>query len=399
MNRPLTSTLRRARIGEPAILSYGFRPFFFFASVYAAAAVGLWLLMLEGALPPPEGLAPRDWHVHEMLFGYVPAVLTGFLLTAIPNWTGRLPIRGWPLLGLIGLWAAGRAAVALAGSIGWLAAAAIDGAFLLAVVAAAAREIVAGRNLKNLVVVAVVSLLAAANLGFHLEAHLAGTAETSVRAGIATVVLLIALIGGRIIPSFTLNWLTRRGARHAPAPFGAFDRIAIAAAAAALVAWVALVDGRIVAAALMGAGLLHAARLARWQGHRTAQEPLLLVLHQAYAFIPLGFVLMGLAAAGWIPPSAGIHAWTGGAIGTMTLAVMSRASLGHTGRALTASTATQLVYGLVIVAALARIGAALAPDWYDPLIMLAGFGWCAAFLLFAIIYAPILWAPRRMAKA
>jgi len=220
----------------PALFSYGFRPFFLVGALYSGVAVLMWLPMLYGEIALSTAFAPRDWHVHEMLYGYVPAVLTGFLLTAIPNWTGRLPIQGMPLAGLFTVWLAGRVAVTVSAGIGWAAAAAIDGAFLLLVAAAAGREIMAGRNWRNLPVVALLTALAAGNIAFHLEAHLAGVADYAARFGIAVAVMLISLVGGRLIPSFTHNWLVRENPGRLPAPFGRFDVVVVAASGLALAA-------------------------------------------------------------------------------------------------------------------------------------------------------------------
>ena len=211
----------------PALLANGFRPFFLLGSIYAAVAILVWLPVFHGEVTLTSGFAPRDWHVHEMLFGYLPAVITGFLFTAIPNWTGRLPIRGMPLLVLVVVWIAGRLAVTFSAETGWLIAMLVDAGFLALVAAAAAREIIAGRNWRNLTVVILVLLLLAGNVGFHLEAHFHGEADISIRAGIAVVVLLITLIGGRIIPSFTRNWLVRENPGRLPVPFGGFDKIVL----------------------------------------------------------------------------------------------------------------------------------------------------------------------------
>ena len=227
----------------PALLSYGFRPFFLLGSIYAGLAVLIWLPVFYGELSLHSAFAPRDWHVHEMLYGYLPAVITGFLFTAIPNWTGRLPIQGKPLLVLVLVWIAGRVAVTISADVGWLTAAAIDVGFLALIVAAAAREILAGRNWRNLKVVVLVGLLLAGNVAFHLEAHFNGTADYGVRVGIAVVVLLIALIGGRIIPSFTRNWLARENPGRLPSPFGPLDVAIVATSAAVLSLWVFLQDG------------------------------------------------------------------------------------------------------------------------------------------------------------
>ncbi len=199
--------------GGPAVLSYGFRPFFLLGPIWAALEVLAWLPIFYGELSVETALSPRDWHVHELLFGYVPAVIAGFLLTAIPNWTGRLPLQGRPLVGLVAAWLAGRVAVTLSGYIGWIAAATVDATFLVLMVAAVTREIVAGKNWRNLKIVAMLAILAAANVSFHLEAHFAGIALYSTRVGISVAVMLIMVVGGRIIPSFTRNWLLRRGGR------------------------------------------------------------------------------------------------------------------------------------------------------------------------------------------
>ena len=200
------------------MLSYGFRPFFLFGACYAALAILTWLPLFYGELALATAFSPRDWHVHEMLYGYIPAVVTGFLLTAIPNWTGRLPLQGWPLLVLVIVWAAGRVAVTLSAEIGWLAAALIDSSFLLLVVAATAREIIAGRNWGNLKVLIPVTILGLGNAAFHVEAHVFGAADYGIRVGIAGILVLIMVIGGRLIPSFTRNWLARENPGSAAGP-------------------------------------------------------------------------------------------------------------------------------------------------------------------------------------
>jgi uncharacterized protein involved in response to NO len=380
----------------PALFSYGFRPFFLFGAIYAGAMIPLWLAVFAGRVSLPSAFTPRDWHVHEMLFGYVGAVIAGFLLTAVPNWTGRLPIQGRPLAMLFAAWLAGRLAVTFSDFLGWQVALAIDAAFLTLLAAAAAREIIAGRKWNNLKVVGIISLLAAANIAFHVEAHLNGLAEYSTRIGVGLVVTLVCLIGGRIVPSFTRNWLARREQGRLPEPFNRFDAVTMAAGVCAMVAWIVAPSGRVTAAALAIAGVLHVARLARWAGERTVSDRLVLILHVAYAFVPAGFFLAALAAVDLVAPSAGLHAWTSGAIGSMTIAVMTRATLGHTGQALSASIATQIVYASIVVAALTRICAALEPAHSVPLLTVAGVAWAAAFLGFALVYAPLLCRARKL---
>jgi uncharacterized protein involved in response to NO len=389
MSIPAALARRRDYTG-PAFLSYGFRPFFLGGAAWSALAVLLWLPAYFGDLALPTALAPLDWHIHELIYGYAAAVIAGFLLTAIPNWTGRLPINGMPLAALAALWLAGRAAMLFSAAIGLAAAALIDFAFLVTLAVLVLREIVAGRNWRNLRVVGVVLLLIAGNAVFHGEAILRGSADYGARLGIAAVIGLIMLVGGRIVPSFTNNWITRFNPGRRPRPFSRFDALALAVAGAALAGWVMLPANAVTAALLIAAGLFQAARLARWAGDRTVGDRLVLVLHVGFAFVPIGFVLVGLSIQwpGEVEVSAGIHAWTAGAIGLMTLAVMTRASLGHTGQKLEAGLATQGIYLCALTAALARIGAGfVAPA---VLLHLAAFAWVAAFGGFVAAYAPVL---------
>jgi uncharacterized protein involved in response to NO len=386
---------KRRLYDGPALFSMGFRPFFLAGATWAAVAVMAWLPQFFGELTFSTVLQPLDWHAHETIFGYGAAVVTGFLLTAVPNWTGRLPIQGVPLALLVLLWLSGRAAILLSGGIGWLAAALVDCAFLLTVCGVIAREIIASNNTKNLKVLMFVGLLAAANIAFHIEAHVAGSAAHGRRFGVAALIALVMLIGGRVIPSFTHTFLARQGGGRLPQTFSRFDAICLGISVPALAGWVAAPDNRLVGLALIAAGLLNFARLARWAGERTGAEALVAILHVAYLFIPVGFVLGGLSA--WtsaVPLSAGLHAWGVGAIGGMTLAIMTRASLGHTGRALRAGRGTRAIYAAVLLAVLARIAAALAPDHAFVLLHVAAFSWLAAFGGFVAAYAGALLRPR-----
>jgi uncharacterized protein involved in response to NO len=383
----------------PVLLSYGFRPFFLFGAIYAGLAILAWLPIFGGELALRTAFGPIDWHVHEMLYGYLPAIVTGFLLTAIPNWTGRLPIQGTPLLVLVIVWLAGRVAVTFSAEIGWLPAAIVDVGFLVLVIAATTHEIIAGSNWRNLRVIVMVTLLLAGNVAFHLEAHFNGNAEYGGRIGIAAVVLLLVVIGGRIIPSFTRNWLARENPGRLPTPFGRFDVAVILLSAIALVLWTALPSGKITAAALAAAGVLHIVRLARWAGDRTWRDRLVLILHVGYAFVPLGFLLAAAAAIDLVPADTGTHAWMVGAAGTMTLAVMTRASLGHTGNALRASAVTQAIYAAIVIASFARICASLEPAWNGQLLHVAAFAWAAAFFGFAASFGPLLLGAQRSKTA
>jgi len=372
------------------VLAHGFRPFFLLGAVQAALSILVWLPVFYGELRLTSAFAPRDWHVHEMLYGYLPAIVTGFLFTAIPNWTGRLPIRGLPLLALVAVWIAGRLAVTLSALGPWWAALLIDGAFLLLVALAAAREIAAGGNWRNLPVVAMVTVLWLGNVAFHIEAHLWGSADLALRVGVAVIVLLLALIGGRIIPSFTHNWLVKNNPGRLPAPFGRFDMAVVLFSAVSLLGWIFAPASALTGLGLAATGALHAVRLARWAGDRAWREWLLVILHIGYAFVALGFLINAAASFGWVLPSAGLHAWMAGAAGTMTLAVMTRATLGHTGQQLTASLATRAIYLAIIAAAISRICAVLVPGHGEVLLHVAAFAWIAAFSLYALAFGPLL---------
>ncbi len=383
----------------PAVLSYGFRPFFLLGALYAGLIVLAWLPILSGTLETFSTFAPVDWHVHETMFGYVAAVITGFLLTAIPNWTGRLPVQGAPLLVLVLLWLAGRFAVFFSAEIGWVAAAVIDCAFLGAVAASAAKEIVAGRNWRNLMVVVPVTVFLLSNVLFHVEAGLLGGSDYARRLAIAAAVVLIVIIGGRIIPSFTRNWMVRENPGRLPIPFNGFDRIVLVVSVLALLGWTFFPEGLVSGTLLCVAGLLNLARLTRWAGDRAGRDRLVLVLHVAYLFVPAGLLLAGLAALDLanVPAVAALHAFGVGVIGTMTLAVMTRATLGHTGRDLKADVATQLIYAAVVLAALTRIVAAFMPDQIGLLHLSAGL-WTLAFLGFCLRYGGLLLRPKLKPK-
>lgn len=380
--------------GGAPLLSYGFRPFFLGAGVTAPLALLVWLGVVAHGLVPPTAFAPAAWHAHEMLFGFAMAAVAGFLLTAVPNWTGRMPLNGWPLAALAGLWLAGRLAVAFGDRLGAAAAAALDLAFPLVLLTVILREVATGRNWRNLPVCAALAALLLANLLMHLEPlDIAASAALGHRLGIATLALLVSLIGGRIVPSFTTNWLKRQGAPSLPAPFGTLDKAALALTVLAMLAWVASPHWPPVGALLLAAGAAQAARLARWRGHRTLAEPLLWVLHLGYGWLALGVALLGVdALAGSF--GAHLHALTVGCFGTMILAVMTRATLGHTGRALTAGPSTTASYVLVTVAAVLRVAAHATPGAYLTLVALSGLAWIAAFAIFLIVYGPMLVRPR-----
>jgi uncharacterized protein involved in response to NO len=377
----------------PAVLSAGFRPFFLLSALWACLAIPLWLAAYSGATPLPAALPPPVWHAHEMVFGFATATVAGFLLTAIPNWTGRMPLQGWPLAMLVLLWLVGRAAVFLSTVIGTSAAAALDLAFPTVFLGVIAREIIAGRNWRNLPMLAVLALLLAGNALVHVESIAAAdTAALGNRLGIATLLMLISLVGGRIIPSFTRNWLAKH--RHdvrPPVAFAMFDRVVLGLTAVALASWVVVPDAAVTPWICLLAGVSQGMRLSRWRGLATLREPLVWILHLGYAWLGFGLCLLGIdALVPYVPQTTALHALTVGAVGTMTLAVMTRATLGHTGRPLSAGVGTTTIYALVTLAALCRLLAPLAGAQYILVLSLAGAAWSGAFGLFALLYVRAL---------
>ena len=389
--------LRRARLAaSPAILRGGFRPFFFLGASWAVIALALWMLAYSGNLVLPSALEPLIWHRHEMLFGFVGAVIAGFLLTAIPNWTGRLPIAGWPLAGLVGLWAAARLSLLFSAWTGIMAAAIIDVGFYFVLAGLAAREVTLANN-RNLPPVALVFLMGVANAADYAgAAKLLPDADVGIRAAISIVVMLISLIGGRIIPSFTRNWMTKQGITlRLPTQPTRFDLAVLVTTGLGLLAWITAPNAVATGGLLIAAGFAQALRLSRWGGLRSVPDPLVLILHIGYVWVPVGLLLLGASILGTtVPRSAAIHALTAGAMATMIVAVMTRVILGHTGRALTASPLTVLIYGLITLGAVLRVAASLGMLDYTIGMEVAAGAWAGAFGLFLAIYSPILFRPR-----
>jgi uncharacterized protein involved in response to NO len=388
----ITAVERALRLRQPAVLSYAFRPMFLAAGSWAILSLVLWLCVFLGWMQLPTRFDPLAWHIHEMLFGLVMAAVAGFLLTAIPNWTSRLPVRGNPLALLTGLWLLGRIACLISMDLpAWLAVVA-DLSFPVALLAVAAREIIAGRNWRNLPMTAPLAVFIAADLLMHLESlGVAVPSGLGWRLGLAAPIVLISIIGGRIIPSFTRNWLSKRDITRLPALHGAVDSAALGALHGGLILWAVFPDLRLAGLLLVIAAALNAWRLARWAGDATRAEPLLFILHVGYGWVVVGAALLGLSILRTgVPVASAIHALTAGAIAVMILAVMPRVTLGHTGRGLTANRTTVAMFVLINVAAISRVCA----SWYtDDLMILLGLSaTCriAAFGLFEIVYGPML---------
>ncbi|UNK79472.1 NnrS family protein [Sphingopyxis granuli] len=385
----------RSGAGSPLWLRGAYRLFFGAGALWAVIVVTLWVGALGGRWVLPTAMEPLAWHQHEMLFGYLSAIIAGFLSAAIPNWTGRPTVTGWRVAAVVGLWLAARLAILFSATVPPLVGVALDVGFLAVLLAYATREIVASGN-RNKPILLILLLFAAASALDHAGAMgMLADPALGMRTGFALILLLISIIGGRITPAFTRNWLMRQGrTERLPTMANRFDTAVIGATALALALWTTRPDSIVSAALLLVAGALQAARLSRWAGLKARDDALVFVLHLSYAWLPLGLVLLGCAIIHpFIPVSSAIHALGAGAMAAMTLAVMTRATRGHTGRPLEADRLTVGIYILVHLGALLRVAAPLLPIDYMLAIRIAGGLWSAAFLLFVLAYVPMAVRP------
>ncbi|NGZ10635.1 MAG: NnrS family protein [Nitrospira sp. LK70] len=380
----------------PAWLSYGFRPFFLGAALFAGLTVLFWIALFAGHVHVEFLYGPREWHVHEMLFGFIPALIAGFLLTAMPNWTDRLPLRGAPLLAMFLLWLAGRLLLVFPWT-GGPAAAAIDGAFLVLLAAYVWREIIAAGCWDRSPIGMLVSFYACANILFHISALPGAPTDFPERFALSVMTLLLTIIGGRLTPTFTREFLVARNMAKLPEVFTPMDAATILLVLVAAIAWIAQPESAWTGTMLLVGGVATVVRLLRWGGWRTWGEPLVLILHIGYGWVGLFLIALGgtILGIGFSTANA-VHLLTTGAMGAMTLAVMTRASLGHTGRQRHADRLTVAIYILVNVGALLRI---FTPNLETPTILthallsLSALSWSGAYLLFAFHYGPYLVRP------
>ncbi|OQW35222.1 MAG: hypothetical protein A4E19_16755 [Nitrospira sp. SG-bin1] len=384
------------RYTGPAFLSYGFRPFFLGAALFAGLTILLWIALYAGRAQANFLYSPRDWHVHEMLFGYLPALIAGFLLTAMPNWTDRMPLRGTPLLAFFLLWVTGRLFMTVP-LLGVSAAVVVDAAFLALLAAYVWREIVASRTWDRAPIGILVSLYAVTNLLFHLSALRDGPTDFSERMALSVMTMMLTVIGGRLTPTFTREFLAERNVPRLPEMFSFMDGIAIGLVLVGVIAWTLWPKSHWAGVMLVAAGMASVIRLLRWGGWRTWSEPLVFILHVGYGWVGLFLVALGASILGMgFSPENAVHLLTTGAMGAMTLAVMTRASLGHTGRPRHADRPTVAIYLLVNMGALLRIFAP-SPDIPTGLtyamLGLSAVGWSSAYFLFALVYGRYLLSP------
>jgi uncharacterized protein involved in response to NO len=383
-------TNKRSGMQSLAFFSYGFRPFFLSAAVFAGVALPIWVMILSGSDNTNFLYVPREWHVHEMIFGFLPAVIAGFLFTAMPNWTDRPPIKGLPLMLLWTLWLAGRLVIAIP----WpppFVCAIVDGTFLIALAIIVWREIAIGNAWDRSPIGMLISLYAIANLLFHFRALSDAATDLPERMALSVIILLLALIGGRVIPNFTLDFLSERGMSQQPPSFSRFDGASILLAAIAAIAWTVQPQAMVTGWLLIVAGLVNLIRLFRWYGWVAWREPLVLILHVGYGWLAMSLLILGAAILGFgLRQEDAVHALTTGAVGSMTLAIMTRASLGHTGRPRHAGHMTVMIYSLVNLGAMLRVFGPTTDLSTSLVLGLSAIVWSSAYVLFAIVYGPFL---------
>jgi uncharacterized protein involved in response to NO len=389
----LQSETRNIKRPAFTIFALGFRPFFLSAAIFAVVLLARWVFTFAGSHEFPNYYGALGWHSHEMIFGYTVAVIAGFLLTAARNWTDLQTAAGAPLAALVALWLAARLMPFLPELFSSWLMAAVDIAFLPALLTALAIPLLRSGQKRNLIFLLIIAALVVANLLVHLELTgvTANTARAGTFLGLNLIVLLIVIMGGRVIPFFTERALSGVIPKRWPAIEWLSPASALAFLLAELLLPNSIVAGALAALAAASNGL----RLMGWYTKRFWAVPLLWVLHAGYAWIVVGFCLRSLAVFGLIPPQFTVHAFTVGGIGVLTLGMMARVSLGHTGRSLKVSTAVALAFVLVNLAALVRGIVPIGfPHWLVQLVALSGGLWVVAFAIFVVVYTPILIQPR-----
>ena len=380
-----------------SLFAYGFRPFFLAAGVSALVLVPWWAGSFAFGIPLASAWPPTLWHAHEMLFGFIVAAVAGFLLTAVPSWTGQRGFAGLPLMLLVALWALGRILVCSSRLWPLPFVAAADLAFLPTLAGFVAQPLLRSRN-RNLPLLAVLGLLWACNAAFYwaLAGLDATRAAYALRIGIDLVLVLVTVIGGRIVPAFTSSALKARGDIVPLRAWRGVTPVAIGLMLAVAAVDVVRPDGVVAGWVALAAALVQAARLLQWRPLHTLRIPIVWVLHLGYAWLPVGLALKALAIlSGAVYAAFWVHALTIGALSTMILAVMTRATLGHTGRPLAVAPSIAVAYLLLAAAALVRVFGLL---WwrhnYPAVVVVSGLLWTGAFAVFVAVYAPMLWSPR-----
>lgn len=393
---PLQEPACRGQSG-PVFFAAGFRPFFLFTGLQALLSLPLWLAVYVGGIDLNLPFAAALWHGHEMVFGFAGAAIAGFLLTAVPNWTNSHPVSGRPLMALFALWLAGRLAFTLAGILPAFLVAVLDLSFLPYLAWLVGKPLVQAGKMRNIAFLPVLGVFFLANATVHLLAVTQfGDPMVGVYLGLTMVLVLIAIVGGRIVPSFTQNWLRMQGQAVEVIPITWIEKGgAVGSLVAAMIGAIFLPGSVVSGIALLVAAAIHGVRLGRWHGHKTLTNPLLWVLHLGYLWLVVGLVLLALPS--FLPAltaTAALHALTAGCVATMIMAVMTRASLGHSGRQLQVSKAVAAAYALLALGTLLRVVAPVAGDAQMGLTHAGGTVWSLAWLIFVVVYLPVLTKPR-----
>jgi len=375
------------------LFALGFRAFFALAGLAALILIVFWNAIFNGTLTSEHYYPNNYWHAHEMLLGYAVAVIAGFLLTAVKNWTGKPTLTGDPLASLCLLWLYGRILPFYAGLLPDALIALVDFAFLPALAYQVSKPIIEAKQYRNLFFIGLIMLLALGNVLIH--AQMLGLQENTATIGIqlvvATIIILILIIAGRVFPFFTERGIP--GTLIIKNPL--LDNASVASAVIVFALQIFGISGTLLALAAIVAVAVNVARLSGWYVQRVMYVPLLWVLYAGYGWIILGFMLTVLSAYSVVLPSLALHAFTLGGIGVLTLGMMARVSLGHTGRAMKASNTIAIAFVLINVAALFRVLLPIAmPHWYENLIYISTLSWLAAFSLFVFVYSPILSSAR-----
>ncbi len=380
------------------IFALGFRVFFALAGLFALILIALWGSIFDGSLVMDNYFSPTYWHAHEMLLGFSVAVIAGFLLTAVKNWTGVQTLHGNKLAGLSLLWVYGRIVPFYSELLPDLLIALIDFSFLPVLAFFVAKPIVQSRNYKNLFFIALLLLIALGNALIHAEilSFSANTAQSGLVLVVATIIMLILIIAGRVFPFFTERGLTGVIAIRNPI----LDTIAIASSLLVFILLIFDISGIFLFLSAVLAVVANSVRIAGWYVQKIWYVPLLWVLYMGYGWIITGFVFVALASFSLLQISLAMHAFTVGGIGVLTLGMMARVSLGHTGRVLKASNTIAIAFVLINLAALFRVFMpALLPQGYSGFLLISIYCWLAAFSLFIVVYTPILSAHRTDGQA
>jgi len=385
-----------------ALFNSAFRPLFFLAGVFGVLSVPLWVGLYGGAVDLNLAVPMAVWHGHEMLYGYTLAAIGGFFLTVVPNWTRAKAQKGPALMVLSGVWVLGRIAVWAQGGLPYTVVFVADMAFVVMFSGLVLRPLLDPQYRRQMVFVPILATLVIGNAMSHMGGlgwgDLGGGgvdwATQGLTLGLDGIVVLITVMGGRVTPSFTSSYLGHANPAIKVRQSAKLDRLVLNATWALLV-FDQILPGRSVTGALaLIVAILHGVRLAGWLGWRTWRNPILCVLHVGYAWLVVGLALRGLGDFGLLAPQNALHALTIGAIGTYTMGIMTRASLGHTGRVVKAAPVIVAAYVLISVAALSRLLVAPLPEYAAVLVMASGVAWTLAFTAFFVVYAPILMRPR-----